>query len=159
MTLHDLYSKADQWAVTKTQDAYLWLLDRTGIYLGTVCMIDYIASAGCLAMRDGYMSWIWIVFLGIFGITCAFRYWWQEKGMNDAINAGAMAFEASHFRTFGNIFFLTQIVLDVALFTRWDFIFDVILLLAQYLGCVKIRDRDKKPFFEKKQELALEGSR
>lgn len=42
----DWLDDADAWLIDKVQDAYLWLFDRTGIYVGVLmfamCVIDHI---------------------------------------------------------------------------------------------------------------------
>lgn len=39
------YMKGDAWVLSKNQDAYLWLLDRTGVYVGTLLFLCYVYVA------------------------------------------------------------------------------------------------------------------
>lgn len=158
MTPRELYIKLDRYLIDGSQNSYLWLLDRTGVYLATILMVAHIGSFACLTLRDGKLSWLWMGFVLILGLGDMIRYWWQEKEQYDAINAGAMEFEAWKWRHFGNGWFIAMLLLDLIRLTPWDAGFDICLLGAQYLMTVKVRKQDKKPFFEKKEQLALEGS-
>lgn len=149
-----LYSKADLKAIEGFQAFYLWLLDRTGVYLATVNMVLYLVSFGFWITKDGKVSLIGLALLAIVGLMNMIRYWWQEKEQYDTLNAGAMSFEASRFRQWGNGYFIAITIWDMVFFHALDLCFDLCMLAIQYSMTVKIRERDKKPFFEPKKELA-----
>lgn len=157
--LKGLYAKLDESAKQAAQNSYLWLLDRTGVYVATVQMAMYLLSGALITLKNGYMPWWIIIFLGLPGVFMGMKYLLQDKGKNDAINAGAMMYEASGFRQFANFYFTTMILLDFILRAGlYDVGFNLILLMIGYVETIKVRDRDKKPFFEKKEQLALEGA-
>lgn len=159
MTLRERYRKLDKSLIDGTQNAYLWALDRTGVYVASVQMAMYLLSGALITLKHGYMPWWMTIFLGLLGAFMAVKYLMQDHGKYDAFNYAAMTCEASGFRQFANGYFSTMIIVDLALRAPWDTGFDLILLMIGYVETIKVRERDKKPFFEKKEELVQEGAR
>lgn len=155
------YMKGTAWVLSKIQDAYLWLLDRTGVYVGTLMFVCYVWIAAISVYR-GESLWIWMLLLAIVGWVAGVRYLWQDKAQHERYNSLAMFMEQwpwNHvFNIFlGSMFFGFMIMLNPISASQ-----QLAFLLYSYLLMVKIRERDKKPFFkpvEGKQELAMENSR
>lgn len=67
-----VYLKLDAWIISKVQDAYLWLLDRTGVYVATLTFGIY-AVVGLSEIMDGG-STLWCgVLIALVGFSVAPR--------------------------------------------------------------------------------------
>ena len=150
------YLKMDGWIISTLQETYLWLLDRTGVYLATVSFTTY--AACCIvevAVIDGnFPRWVWGAMLAIVGLSSGHRYYLQDKGNNDQINVTAMEMEGQRLRHVINVMLLNFLLIYLIDLDLVKVAAMVGFILFQYLFVIKVRDRDKKPFFETKQELA-----
>src|SRR6266436_3880235 len=90
-----IYHAFDQFLLSKVQDGYLWLLDRTGIYVATLMFTSFGIGIG-ISERTVLGG----VFLAIIGLVSLFPYYLQDKGKNETYNAFAMIAEAGYFRHF-----------------------------------------------------------
>ena len=156
-----IYHAFDQFLLSKVQDGYLWLLDRTGVYVATLIFGSFLV-AGAIGIFQNKSDPRWTVFLGvcitIIGLSCLFPYSLQDKGKNEKFNALALYIEAGYTRHFfvglQYGFLVSHLIhLDVI-----SIIATVFLIACFILQTVKIRDRDKKPFFKPVEKLAMEGS-
>ena len=152
-----VYFRADTWLISKIQDAYLWLLDRTGIYVATLAFSIY-AVICTLEIMDGGTAWIWGAILIFVGLGVVPRYLMQDKGQNERFNALSMALAEWHWRHQLNITIALLGVSSAITLHPWNGLADIGFVLYGYLSLVMIRDRDKKPFFKpvEKQEMALQ---
>jgi hypothetical protein len=149
------YLKVDEWVKSLIQNTYLWLLDRTGIYVATLMFAAYVPAPGVAIIR-GHDQIFNGIFIAIVGIALAYPYILQDKGDNEAFNATAMWAENSVLR---HVLIFLQISLVVSTMISLDiigFVICTLQLVYLYLWTVKIRDRDKKPFFEQAPKLAME---
>lgn len=153
------YLRVDAWVLSKIQDAYLWLLDRTGVYVGTLMFVSYVYVVGIFFWAYG-TSWILIAILASVGITSGQRYLWQDKGKNERFNAASISIEGWALRHPLNLFVLFFTVFDAVILDPISASSKIVFLLYSYLLIVKIRNRDKKPFFKpaEQHDLAMESS-
>jgi len=156
-----IYHAFDQFLLSKVQDGYLWLLDRTGVYVATLIFGSFLV-AGAIGIFQNKSDPGWMVFLGvciaIIGLSCLFPYSLQDKGKNEKFNALALYIEAGYTRHFfvglQYGFLVSHLIhLDVI-----SIIATVFLIACFILQTVKIRDRDKKPFFKPVERLATDGA-
>src|SRR6266446_8868224 len=98
-----IYHAFDQFLLSKVQDGYLWLLDRTGVYVATLIFGSFLVAAAIAIFQHKYHTG-WMVFIGvciaIIGLTCLLPYSWQDKGKNEIFNAIALSIEAGYGRHF-----------------------------------------------------------
>ena len=68
--------KIDDWILAHVQAAYLWLFDRTGVYLGTCAMIVLVAGRAAWVPTRLVGPPIWLdVAIVLFLIYILHRYW------------------------------------------------------------------------------------
>ena len=151
------YFKADAWLISKIQDAYLWLLDRTGVYVATLGFGIYVVI-GLAEVMDGSMPWLWFVLIALVGLSVVPRYLMQDKGQNERFNALSMAMTEWRWRHLISILIFDMAVVSAITLHPWGILANIGFVLYGYLSLIMIRDRDKKPFFKpvEKQELALQ---
>lgn len=138
------YKKFDAWVIQHFQDAYLWLLDRTGIYVGTVVFLNGVVMVLDLIRRQS--MWLAAFIMIVILILSLPRYLLQ----------GAKEYETfNHMATFeeglpGRHIFLVLNLICLALppYTMLGALNSVCQQVMWYLFCLRIRERDKKPFFE-----------
>src|SRR5258706_1964084 len=98
-----IYHALDQFLLSKVQDGYLWLLDRTGVYVATLMFVSFGLGAGTIIINNKHGS-AWTIALGaclaIVGFISLFPYYLQDKGKNEIYNALAMSIDGSHTRHF-----------------------------------------------------------
>lgn len=155
------YMKGDAWVLSKNQDAYLWLLDRTGVYVGTLLFLCYVYVAVVAVFRQEPI-WLWMILLAMAGWVGGVRYLWQDKAQHKRYNSLAMFMEQWRWRHPFNVIIGTVFVGEVVTLNPLAASQEIAFLVYGYLLLIKIRERDKKPFFkpvEGKQELAMENSR
>jgi hypothetical protein len=151
------YLKLDAYVLSKVQDAYLWALDRTGIYVATISFVVY-AGIVIMCLSKGYSVWVWLPLLGFVGFSLGPKYLMQDRAENERFNVIAMLMQSSWWRhplqmSMALFAFIGTVDLDPL-----EFAIDSGFILYFYLALVMIRDRDKKPFFApaETQELAMQ---
>lgn len=158
------YMKVDAWVLSKIQDAYLWLLDRTGVYVGTLMFATYVyvAAGAIFARHESLWLWLWMVLLAMTGWVAGIRYLWQDKAQHERYNSLAMFMEQWRWRHICNVLIGMVLIFEIIILDPLGASSQIAFLVYGYLLLIKIRERDKKPFFkpaEGKQELAMENSR
>lgn len=131
------------------ENAYLWIMDRTGVCVAPLCMISLVLSYELI--RDSF-NWFDMFLLAINGIFLSARYYLQVKEQYDVLNKSAEEWRHSNWRFWlsipvGTFFIIVDGTLTAAL--GWSF-----MGLYGYLLAVRLRKRDPKHFFEKKEVLA-----
>lgn len=143
--------KLDDWVIDHTQNVYLWLLDRTGIYAGTVMFLAMAASV----ILEGAPIWQ-IIFLGIFGALAAYKYYLQDKKLLTVYNAMA-DFERNYrvIRAIGIFITLFNVICSVLDQDLWKGCGEAMFVIWWYMLPVKIRDREppEKRFWQPAPQL------
>lgn len=140
----ELYKKADGWLLQSLNNLYLWAMDWTGLYVGTLCFL--MGAESCAYMIHRGNHW-WAAFNLIFVIAIAGpRYYWQATGNNKLFNAISSYMEEGVFRHIFIWLSLSFIPMHVSMGNWWGALDDVVLALCWYVWCFKIRDREKKEF-------------
>lgn len=156
--ISELYFKLDGWVLIHTQMLYLWLLDRTGIYAATLAFMVYVAGVTVGLFFMYTPKWLGFGLIAISGAFLGTRYLQQDKGEHTAYNAVSLMIIQMPTRHIFNMMwmgfvFVYSITLDAPAVTL-----NAIFWWYGYVYVLMIRDRDKKPFFEEKKQLALQGS-
>ena len=157
MKLIELYKKLDGWILKKLNEIYLWALDWTGLYVGTLCFLMGAEQVFYMITR-GAMWFAALQFVFVLALSAP-RYYWQAKDMQKLYNMVAEQFEG--------LFWLRALFIGWGLFLlpamvstkNWHGFFDTIVGMALlYVWCFRIRDREKKTF-NLGLKPATEGSR
>ena len=141
------YLKLDQKILGVLQDAYLWLLDRTGIYVASTAFLTY-AGIAVLEVSGHGSLWVWGPLLALVGLSLGPNYLMQDRAENERFNLIAMLMEGTKWRHVWNIFILQVAVFAIITLDVRFFFVQVGFLIYGYLLLIKIRDRDKKPFLK-----------
>jgi hypothetical protein len=149
------YLKADAWILSKTQDFYLWLLDRTGVYVAT-CGFAIYAGICTAELLNGGTLWLWLPLLALVGLTMGPKYLMQDRAEHVGFNFIASSMEAWRWRHGLNAAITSCVLLGVILLEPLTMVANLGFLLYGYLMLVRIRDRDKKPFFKPVEKLAVQ---
>ena len=149
------YLRFDSWMISNLQNLYLWLLDRTGIYVATLMFITYAGSLSPDIIRGKYPWWN-CAFIALIGLVVILPYLKQDRGDVKRYNAFAIEIEGLIIR---HAFNGLQIGLGVGSAIAGDYLSAsgcFLMLIYQYLWVIKIRNRDKKSFFEENKRLAYD---
>lgn len=135
--------EADTRMIELTQEAYLWLWDRTGVYVGTlIFMASVVDHSVHLPMR-----WFHLLSLGFMGLFSGARYAAQQRDLR-LLNAAALEFRAPWLRsvTLGILF--GSVIADLTGGKLWLLLGDLSFAIWTYLACVCVRDREPKDLFQ-----------
>jgi hypothetical protein len=142
----ELYMKLDAYLIARLNELYLWALDWTGIYVGTLVFLSMVPSIANLIARDHMWAGAIVLFCGI--LMGAPRYWLQGFS-TDAFNKIALQLESQwprHVFVWWNI---SELLLDFIIPEFRTLLYvasDAGWLLLWYLIVLKIRERDPKHF-------------
>lgn len=141
----ELIRKADGWMIKRLNNIYLWAMDWTGLYVGTVCFLLGAEQVFYMISRNS----MWIAafqFILVLAISAP-RYYWQAMGMDKLLNTVAEQFEEwVSIRLFFVVWGLLMIP-GHAMSKNWHGVVDDIVgVLLLYVWCFRIRDREKKTF-------------
>lgn len=125
-----------------TQEAYLWLWDRTGVFVATLFFAAYVGDHALW----GSLTWFDFLLLAIFGALSAHRYLAQSTDLR-WLNAHQRAWRDLGPRPYFTIIVIVFLAKDLLQLNAWHFASDCMSLLWSYLGCVQVRDREPKDFF------------
>lgn len=150
------YMKMDGWIISALQDTYLWLLDRTGVYVATVSFATYTVVAGLNIAQGAFPTWAWIVLLAFVGLSSGHKYLMQDKGKNESLNFSAMRMEEWRWRHSINIALFCFLIIALLALDVVEIIEQLGFLLFGYCFLIKVRDRDKKPLFKKAPQMAIQ---
>lgn len=153
------YLKFDAYLIERINTIYLWLLDRTGVYVATIMFDAYVvAAATSLCRANGLPIWYWMIILAFIGLFLGPRYLMQDKGEVLRFNIASLVLEKWVGRHVINVILMSFLVLDLLRLEPFDGLIQIIFLLFGYLNIIKIRDREKKPLFEKQERMAMQES-
>jgi len=150
-----IYRKFDAWIIAGLNDLYLWLLDWTGVYIGTITFLMGAEQVAFLIYIKA--AWFAAFMLLMILVNAGIRYHQQAMGLVARYNLAAEWFEKSPIRTALIAFGVGLIMADIIQY-RWWYLFDGAITQALlYLWCLKIRERQKKEF--RLPKLAMQGTR
>ena len=158
-----MLTRIDNALIQFHQAAYLWLLDRTGVYLGTLMMAN--ALAGNLHMysstaeRWGFSSRVALFLLctGLMGMVSARVWLLQKNGAYLAHNLMALRIQTFRIIRGGFFAFMLPVMLEeIYRLEVFSFLDSLLAVSLQYLLCVQLREREPKSFF--KESLSLAGA-
>lgn len=134
---------ADTYVIETVQEAYLWLWDRTGIYVGTMIF----SAAVCEHLAYGRLGWGSFFSLALVGAVATTRYIAQQKSFR-LLNAMALSWRMPWLRYFFNVCLTLCVFADVSKPSLGGFLSDLFFALWNYLACICVRDREPKDFFQ-----------
>jgi len=150
--------KLDDRLINLLQETYLWLLDRTGVYLASAQVMLFAYAIGIALLQD--VNFFLKLLVGTVAaanlLFVYIRYIMQDKGQTKVINMSAMSLRDWSFRHAFTFFFLVSIPPEIAINNYVGFSQTIALILYNYTFLLMIRDRDKKPFWEPKAKLAYD---
>jgi hypothetical protein len=153
--INTLLATVDQWIIDTLQAAYFWLLDRTGMYLASLQLV-ILAYVNVVLFRD-WSSWNGVIiflmmFFGVINLlVLGHRYWLQGAGNSKAINSIASFMKGILWRHTINGFLFGGLIGEICTLDILQATSTVSVLVYGYLFLLTIRDREKKPFFERKE--------
>lgn len=127
----------------KSQAAYLWLYDRTGIYVGTIGMTTIVAADALTVLHHGKLGPIVFVNLTIIGFLCGFRYHIQNSEKYEVFNAIARHWHEARWRPVLGFIWIA-LMFDDLIHQRWLLVAACILNFCffGYVLCWQIRKRE-----------------
>jgi hypothetical protein len=133
----------DNWLIAKTQQGYLWLFDRTGVYCATLRLIFW----GLIFLPDILRQKVDWIFAVIGGITLAnhmYGYYLQDTKRYAVYNQYAEQWEDQWILRTIVISFITvaSMLHDLTKGQYWDVPCDSSFIIWTYLSCSRIRDRE-----------------
>lgn len=139
--------KIDEAAMRWTQDAYLWLLDRTGVYASTVFMVIFLMGYATFFWHHGWRpDYVGLAIIGVTGVAQGVLYLQQDKKQYEAFNARSRHWRTTEWRTgllFVCVFFMVVDVMTSKPLMAISFLCDIVCY--GYVMCVQIRDREPPP--------------
>jgi hypothetical protein len=133
---------ADERMIEVMQDSYLWLWDRTGVYVGT---LFFAFCAADLAFY-GNLCWFDFAWLTLMGVIAGIRYVAQTKSLRE-LNDIQRMWRDIWGRFYIVLFTLLFMAGDVVLVNWMHFVSDTCNLGYLLIGCIQIREREPKEFF------------
>jgi hypothetical protein len=147
--MHKLLA-ADTYLIETTQEAYLWLWDRTGVYVATLIF----SAVVCSHVVHG-LDWGSFIGLAIMGAFSTQRYIAQQKDLR-RLNLLALGWRTPWLRLFYLSILFACVVADIAKFRAGELVGDIFFALWNCLACVQVRDRDPKDLFQTRK-LAVQS--
>lgn len=107
------YLRLDAKIISFFQESYLWLLDRTGIYVATLAFMIYASACAIQVIFLNGPLWLWLPLIALVGLSLSSKYKLQDKGKNELFNFVAMAMEEMWFRHAFNLAVYTIALTEV----------------------------------------------
>jgi len=140
--------KVDRKVIELFTEAYLWVLDWTGVYVATVGMFFVAMDVGLTVVDRGRVWWTDAFYFVVMSLTWFAPSWRRQHArMLSTINAGVLTWRESPVRTVLVISGLV-LLLDSALRMRSVALTasNVMMLSWFYVTCVTVRDREPREF-------------
>jgi hypothetical protein len=150
----------DAFLIRNLQQAYLWILDWTGIYVATIGTMAIIIGNGAIMISNSAGS-IWLQFFFMtFNIMILIPYYLDQDKANYTIyNLRALMFQESVVRIFISYFFIGIAIAEFTILIlhgyQGSLVNTIMLWLYINITSVCIREREPKEWF-KKPKLAME---
>lgn len=142
----------DDYLVAAAQEIYLWLWDRTGVYVATLLFAAIVGEQICWGPIK-----IWgFAFLAIFGATSAYAYMVQAKDLR-LLNSMQRRWRENGLRLAFTVMVLYFTASDAVKLNAWGSAGSAFLLIWSYLSCVQVRDREPKDLLSTRK-LARAGA-
>lgn len=142
--------KLDRRVLDLVQDAYLWLLDWTGVRVGSLCFATWSAQ---IVLKHEPVDWVDGFFICGWGLLMFWRYaeqGWNTRRYNDA----ARAWRDSPFRLMWLAIIAGAALAAVARLDTLLLIGDGWNLVTCYLLAVQVREREPREFFSRAAEAS-----
>ena len=133
----------DAYLIETAQEAYLWLWDRTGIFVATLIF----ACVVCEHLAFGRLTWGSFVGLALTGAFATQRYMAQQKDLR-LFNMLGSAWRAPWLRLFYLGILFLCVASDISAFRAGGLVGDVFFVIWNCLACIHVRERDPKDFFQ-----------
>lgn len=104
----------DEFILKRTQDSYLWLFDRTGVYAGTVAVTAFLAGEMFDNLDDKAFTGLTMFNIGLNGANCIFRCVLQNSEKYEIYNAIARSWSSSVMRIVICVSFLAIAIVETA---------------------------------------------
>lgn len=155
-----MLNKIDEFIIARATAAYMWLLDWTGVYVGSVGFTLMVLDVGWHEIVIGRSKWYWVVMLTIGLIWGGYKWRLQHAAKNEKFNAEAKEWTEGFSRGLMVRVMLVIAVVYVAT-GQWQWAVGWLPFVCWvYLNCVLIRDREKKQLeFGRKLATATMGGR
>lgn len=149
---------ADELITRMMQEIYLWIFDRTGVYIGSLMVVHAaLITALALPMHEGNF---WKIFCAGFLLIClmiAGTVWHlQMISSNSLFNAVALSYRDNMLRPCLLVFFCVVGVADAISGKFYDAAWDALLCLNNYYQCIMIRDREPKGWLPSSMKASTE---
>lgn len=143
-------SELDARVIDRVQNIYLWLWDRTGVFLATPIFILIVAEYLCLwPLKPRHFA-----FIAIMGAWSTWLYVAQGKSLA-ALNSISRSWRDFPLRQAFVAMSLALCVADAAKLDAAHVVSGMFHLIFLYAACAQVRDRDPKDFFNVRK-LALQ---
>lgn len=149
------YLRFDAYLIKLVQEAYLYLFDRTGVYAATLAVVFYVPVIGLNFASHPFFNGF--MFLAV-TTSLGRGYYLQDKQAYAQYNAVVETMRNMSIRHPLQISILAGLLVFLVSMDVMLTLSNTSCAIYMYLLLIKIRERDKKPFFERKQELATEGA-
>lgn len=132
---------ADTYLIETVQEAYLWLWDRTVVFVATLIFTCVVFENICYGL--GRVAFIQLALMGVFS---GYRYAAQQKDLR-LPNSLALGWRTPWLRCFFYMVFALNVAISISEISIRSFCSDLFFLLWNCLACVQVRDREPKDFF------------
>lgn len=146
--------KFDTWLITNMEDAYLWIYDRSGVYLGTVGMIAMVISAmvDLVSYTDqGFLKGLTIFNVALIGFNMFQINSRQSKEEYLLHNLIADFFRSSKVRCGFFFVFYTFVVLHTIRLDGLKVVSDLAFIVVMVSVTIRLREREPKDWFKAKE--------
>ena len=127
--------KFDRRIIEMMQEAYLWLWDRSGVYVGTLIFMIQISHVLISKKPPSLIS------IGAMSIW-AIQYYYVQGSSLRQFNEVTRTWTSFSFRKFMALSWAVFIVSDIAILDVREFLSDILLIVTMYIACVQVRDRE-----------------
>lgn len=136
----NLIAEIDNRVIRMVQEVYLWLLDRTGVYVGTLIFAFGAIDNFCLGL-----TFFRFVMLALIGVWSAGRYLAQATDLR-RLNRFARNFADTWFRVPITVVLAGSLTFEVCQLNWWRVTAHASFFCWLYLACIQVRDREPKDF-------------
>jgi hypothetical protein len=135
--------KIDQKLLETTQAAYLWVFDRTGVYVATIGFTIQVSIPFIQSHAKGSLDYMALLLMVFLSVGLGFRYSLQHAGKYEVFNAMARQLDEHRWRPLMLGMWLGLILANLITMSGW-YAFTAFLQLFYfcYVCCWQIRKRE-----------------